>query len=387
MICEYTHERINLQTYKFIIISMKPIIKWVGGKTQILEEVFEKFPNIINNYHEIFLGGGSVLFELLDRIRDNKITLNGNIYCYDKNRVLIGMFNNIKNNHKDLYKEIGLLLNTYSNIDDGEPLNRKAIKSLKTLEELKKEIGRRGLSLSDSSTSTTMRNLLIEESDAALAVISAKKKRRSARLKAASSFENAIKSKESYYYWIRKKYNEIGDENLDSVECSAMFIFLNKTCFRGVYRVGPNGFNVPFGNYKKLNSIISFEELENMSNMIEKVNFNVSDFAEIIPDKIGIGDFVYLDPPYVPINNTSFVNYQSGGFNDSQHDSLFRKCHELKNRHIMFLMSNSDTKKVRDSFLVSDDYEIDIIKCRRAINSKKPDSVENEVLILQRLTF
>ena len=118
-------------------------------------------------------------------------------------------------------------------------------------------------------------------------------------------------SKESYYYWIRKKYNDMSDEERNSIIGSLIFIFLNKTCFRGVYRMGPNGFNVPFGNYMKLKTIISSDELKNMSNMIQNVHFRTSDFTDAITN-IRNEDFVYMDPPYVPINNKSFVNYQSG---------------------------------------------------------------------------
>ncbi len=354
---------------------MKPIIKWVGGKTQILDEIFEKFPKVINNYHEIFLGGGSVLFRLLDRIKSGDTILNDNIYCYDKNKVLIGMFNNIKNHPDDLYKHIQNFLNTYSNIDENSPLSTKEINSLKTKEELVKEMQRRQLCLSEDIME--MKRLLISESEASKAAANAARSRRGRHL-TPTSLENAIKSKESYYYWIRKMYNETSEDNLSSVQCSAMFIFLNKTCFRGVYRVGPNGFNVPYGNYKNLKSIISYEELTEMSNSIQRVRFMDSVFADVIPNKIESNDFVYLDPPYVPINEKSFVNYQSGGFNDSEHSSLFEKCHDLNKKGIKFVMSNSDTAFVNNEFK---QYNITKILCRRAINSKKPDSTEYEVII------
>ena len=66
---------------------MKPILKWVGGKTQILDQILDTFPKIINNYHELFLGGGSVLLGLLERIQNNQIEVKGNIYVYDKNPI------------------------------------------------------------------------------------------------------------------------------------------------------------------------------------------------------------------------------------------------------------------------------------------------------------
>ena len=88
-------------------------------------------------------------------------------------------------------------------------------------------------------------------------------------------------------------------------------------------------------------------------------------------------DFVYMDPPYVPINNKSFVNYQSGV---SMMKIIIRylQCHQFKANQISFVMSNSDTEKVRKEF---SNYDIIQIKCRRAINSKKPESSVNEVII------
>ena len=183
-------------------------------------------------------------------------------------------------------------------------------------------------------------------------------------------------SKESYYYWIRKKYNDMSDEERNSIIGSAIFIFLNKTCFRGVYRMGPNGFNVPFGNYMKLKTIISSDELKNMSNMIQNVHFRTSDFtdqSQISEMKILCIWTHHMFP--LTINPLLIINR---GFNDENHNSLFTQCHQFKANQISFVMSNSDTEKVRKEF---SNYDIVQIKCRRAINSKKPESSVNEVII------
>tara|TARA_Y100000389_G_scaffold204949_2_gene261156 strand:+ start:2414 stop:3310 length:897 start_codon:yes stop_codon:yes gene_type:complete len=296
---------------------MKPIIKWVGGKTQILDHVFDKFPSSMNNYYEVFLGGGSVLFELLERCKSGEIQVSGNIYAYDKNPVLINMFINIKDNHFALLDAINHFLNIYSNCE----------------------------------TDKGSRN--------------------------PSTEEEAIISKESYYYWLRTKYNQMTHEEQISIQGSALFIFLNKTCFRGLYRVGPNGLNVPFGNYLKLNNIISIGDLTKMSNDIQNVNFGVADFGDVL-NNCSEGDFIYVDPPYVPITKTSFVNYASGGFGENEHDRLFHILQNLNTHNIKFLMSNSNCEKVANAFL---DYNISEIECRRAINSKKPDSTTSELLI------
>jgi len=111
------------------------------------------------------------------------------------------------------------------------------------------------------------------------------------------NYENNIeeKEKEKYYYSMRQLFNTC-DKN--SIEHSALFMFLNKTCFRGLYREGPNGFNVPYGHYKKVN-IIDKDELEKISELIKNVNFECLDFRESLK-KVGSQDFVYLDPPYAP---------------------------------------------------------------------------------------
>ena len=141
---------------------VKPLIKWVGGKTQLLEELFLHFPETINNYHEIFLGGGSVLFELLSAIKRGDITLSGNIFAYDVNENLIYMYKNIQSNPDEFYAELEKYKKKYNDIavfqqvrevdDNGK--KKKPITNFETEEEAKT-------------------------------------------------------SKESYYYWLRKEFNKI----------------------------------------------------------------------------------------------------------------------------------------------------------------------------------
>ena len=250
-------------------MSSKPIIKWAGGKQKILEELFQRFPTTCNNYHEIFLGGGSVLLSLLERIHTGNIRVRGHIYAYDKNSVLIHMYKNIQQNHGLLIEYKSNLFNTYNAID----------------------------------TLNGERNPTTEET--------------------------SINSKESYYYWIRKKYNTMTDEAKHSCEGSAVFIFLNKTCFRGLYRMGPNGFNVPFGNYNKPD--VSNDHIVKLSQTIQNVVFKCTDFTESL-GTVQQGDFVYLDPPYVPLSKTSFVGYLSGGFKNDEHETLFGLIRNLREK-------------------------------------------------------
>ena len=84
----------------------KPLIKWVGGKTQILDKLLNDFPKEINSYHEIFLGGGSVLLGFLTYIKYNKINIQNKIYAYDINELLIHMYINIQTKHNELYDKL-----------------------------------------------------------------------------------------------------------------------------------------------------------------------------------------------------------------------------------------------------------------------------------------
>jgi len=292
----------------------KPFLKWVGGKTQIINEIMNKFPIEMNNYHELFLGGGSVLLALLSLQKQNKIIIKEKIYAYDINEILINVYKNIQLNKDSLYDFISTYIKEYDDIK-ATIINRKPL-----------------------------------------------------------NIEDAKTSKESYYYWIRNKFN-----NMDktTIECSAIFMFLNKTCFRGMYREGPNGFNVPYGHYKTTPSIITKTELNYISELIKEVEFIYNDFSNSLLS-IKKDDFVYLDPPYAPENNKSFVGYTSEGFNLETHKKLFNEILKFNTREIKFLMSNSKVELVLNYFK---DYKTEDIVVRRAINSKKPDSKTTEVFI------
>ena len=187
--------------------------------------------------------------------------------------------------------------------------------------------------------------------------------------------EEAKTSKESYYYWVRSKFNKLDNNNV--VEKSAIFMFLNKTCFRGLYREGPNGFNVPYGHYKKTPTIISKKELDCVSDLIKDVIFEHKSFDSSIQG-VDEGDYVYIDPPYVPEKPKSFVSYTKGGFDLKEHNKLFEEIKKLNDRHIKFSMSNAKVDLVVKAF---SDYKSDDIDARRAINSKKPGSKTKEILI------
>ena len=298
----------------------KPFLKWVGGKTQIMSDLIQKIPKKMNNYHEPFVGGGSVLLAVLSLQKQNKLVIQNKIYAYDINDGLIHVYKNIQSNKDELFRIIQVHVHEYDSIT-GSVIIRKPI-----------------------------------------------------------SIEEAKTSKESYYYWIRNKYNTT---DKTTVECSALFMFLNKTCFRGMYREGPNGYNVPYGHYQKTPTILSKTDLDTISDLIKGVEFTNCCFTESMKN-IHDGDFVYLDPPYAPENekskskskSKSFVGYVAGGFDLQTHQLLFDEIKKLKN--IKFVMSNSKVDLVTEQF---EEYHCDDVVARRAINSKKPGSTTTEVFI------
>tara|TARA_B110001450_G_C17196804_1_gene309683 strand:- start:56 stop:490 length:435 start_codon:yes stop_codon:yes gene_type:complete len=142
-----------------------------------------------------------------------------------------------------------------------------------------------------------------------------------------------------------------------------------------MYREGPNGYNVPYGHYKKTPTIISETDLNYISDLIKNVEFKHSSFTDSIKN-VKEGDFVYLDPPYAPENANSFVGYVADGFNLETHKLLFNEIKNLEN--IKFVMSNAKVDLVTDNFK---EYNCDDIIARRAINAKKPGSKTTEVII------
>jgi len=283
-----------------------------------LDKLIVDFPSDINNYREIFLGGGSVLLMLLSYVKYGVIKIHGNVYAYDLNEPLIYIYKNIQTAHNALYDKIQTLIYEFKSCGNGE-INRKP-----------------------------------------------------------NNIEEAKTAKENYYYWIRREYNNLSAEDKKTIVGSAMFIFLNKTCFRGVFRVGPNGFNVPYGHYDNP-EIINKDHLDKIHNLIQSVIFECCDFNTSL-NNAEENDFIYLDPPYAPETEKSFVGYTDCGFNIEKHNTLFALLHKLTETNKKMMLSNADVSLVRNNF-TNEKYNITSIICKRSVNSKNPEAKAKEVII------
>lgn len=258
-------EKLKEETY--------PIVKWVGGKRQLMFELLKNMPENYNRYFEPFIGGGALFFELQPQ--------NG--YISDMNEELINLYSVVRDD-------------VYNLIDD---LNKHKVSKEYFLK---------------------IRNLDRTE-----------------------------------------KYNKLSD-----IQKASRFIYLNRTCFNGLYRVNSQGqFNVPFGNYKNP-KIVDAENLINCSKLLKNTEICCADFSGIL-NKVQKGDFVYFDPPYVPLNETSsFTSYTKDGFDLDMQFKLRDVCDELDSKGVMFMLSNSDTKLVNELY---SNYEIKKVFASRAINA------------------
>lgn len=287
-----------------------PFVKWAGGKGQLLDVLKSNLPDgmgtKITKYAEPFVGGGALLFSLL-----NEYSLE-EVYISDNNRELINTFIVIKENCGDLLNQLKFFQEEYEKLD----VNIKAM----------------------------------------------------------------------YYYEQRNKYNEIILSESTKIIKAALFIFLNKTCFNGLYRVNKSGiFNVPAGKYK--NPLICDEKnLISISERLKNVIIRSCDYQEVesFADE---KTFIYFDPPYRPLNNTStFTSYTQKQFNNNDHIELAKFYKKLSDKGIKALLSNSDPHNTNyeDDFFddLYAEFNIQRITAVRAINSKaEKRGVVTELLI------
>lgn len=272
-----------------------PVVKWVGGKRQLIDEIKSRIPKTYKTYYEPFFGGGAVLFAL----QPKRAVIN------DLNDSLIKTYRVIKDNADELIASLSLHENT-----------------------------------------------------------------------------------SEYFYEIRNEDLYPKTFNLKSeVEIASRLIYLNKTCFNGLFRVNSSGhFNTPFGNYKNPN-IVNEPVIRAVSKYFNDNEISIlnGDFAAACQGAQK-GDFVYLDPPYDPVSDTaSFTGYNAGGFGSKEQIRLRDLCVELDEKGVKFLLSNSATKFIMELYN-SKNFEskitIDIVKAKRSINSNGNKRGEvDEVLI------
>lgn len=251
------------------------LVKWAGGKKQLLEQFKSIFPKKIEKYFEPFVGGGSVAFHLLKNRPEIK-----NAYLSDINKELMTTYNVVKSNVEELIE----LLKDY------------------------------------------------------------KKKH----------------NKEFYYEMRKKNTNE-----LNPVQLAARFIYLNKTCFNGLYRVNSKGiFNVPMGSYKNP-EICNEKDLREISKLLQKDDLICIPFHEAVKEAKK-EDFIYFDPPYHPLKKDSFTTYTQDKFLEKEQEKLAEVFKELDKRGCNVMLSNNDTEFIKNLYK---GYNIRFVKANRMINS------------------
>jgi len=251
-------------------VRARPFLKWAGGKTQLLAKILERFPEQFNRYHEPFVGGGAVFFNL----EPKSCTLS------DVNGDLVGAYTALR--------------------DDVDGV----------IENLKQH-----------------------------------------------------RAEEAYYYTVRDEMVS----GLSTTEAAARIIFLNRTCFNGLYRVNRSGkFNVPFGRYANP-TICNETNLRAVSEALQGVKIRHESVFQM-GRRVRRGDLVYFDPPYDPISKTaSFTAYTKGGFGDPEQERLAQMFRRFAERGVHCVLSNSDTPFIRSLYK---DFRIDKVYARRAINSR-----------------
>jgi len=194
-----------------------------------------------------------------------------------------------------------------------------------------------------------------------------------------------FRNEEETFYQVREQDRLPEFQNLSSVQRAARIIFLNKTCFNGLFRVNSQGFfNVPFGRYKNPD-ITNEATLRAVNSYLKKAKGEIRnvDFAEAVADAQP-GSFIYLDPPYDPVSDSSsFTGYTLDGFGRQEQERLKRLCDDLHNRGCQFLVSNSATPFIKELYA---DYNVGIVQANRAINSVGANRGRvDEVLIWNKL--
>lgn len=286
--------------------TVKPFIKWAGGKSQLLEEIRKKYPAKIERYCEPFVGGGAVLLDVLANFQPKEVLIN------DINPELINTYIQIRTNAGGVISILSEMQQAFWNMDNDQ--------------------------------------------------------------------------RKEYYYARRSRFNTLITEDASTVEKAALFIFLNKTCFNGLYRVNGKGlYNVPMGSYKKP-PICDAENIRFISGLLQGVTINCGDYSECA-GFIDNNTFVYIDPPYRPLSETSsFTSYAKADFTDEQQIQLGHFIEQISKKGAKVVASNSDPHNTDENDDFFDDiykmFVIDRVAATRMINSNsKGRGTISELLI------
>lgn len=181
-----------------------------------------------------------------------------------------------------------------------------------------------------------------------------------------------------YYYSIREHYNDKLMRSEYDVELAALFVFINKHCFNGLYRVNGKGlFNVPYNNSRRVS--VDEDVIMATSEYLRGVTIIDGDFEQACKNAKK-GDFVFIDSPYAPLNPSSFESYTKEGFDIESHKRLAKLYDELTARGCYCMLTNHNTKLINELY-GNKDYKIDVVSVKRMINSDASNRVGEEVII------
>ena len=181
-----------------------------------------------------------------------------------------------------------------------------------------------------------------------------------------------------YYYSLREHYNDKLMKDEFDVELAALFVFINKHCFNGLYRVNGKGlFNVPYNNSRR--SSVDEKSIMEISEYLRNVTIISGDF-EAACEGASAGDFVFIDSPYAPLNPTSFESYTNEGFDIESHRRLANLFDELTARGCYCMLTNHNTDLINELY-GNKGYTIDVVSVKRMINSDASNRVGEEVII------
>lgn len=198
-------------------------------------------------------------------------------------------------------------------------------------------------------------------------------------LKKLNDLDKAIwEDGKEYYYSLREHYNDKLMKDEFDVELAALFVFINKHCFNGLYRVNGKGlFNVPYNNSR--NSSCDEDTIRAISEYLKNVTILEGDFQAACQNAKK-GDFVFIDSPYAPLNPTSFESYTKEGFDIESHKRLADLYDELTSRGCYCMLTNHNTELINELY-GNKGYKMDVVSVKRMINSDATNRVGKEVII------